>query len=61
MYLPCDECGDTVNIVDMIPIPYIQGEGHLGLVKDWMFCKDCADMEEKRKSYRLDLDGIPGL
>jgi hypothetical protein len=61
MYLPCDECGDAVNIVDMIPIPYIQGEGHLGLVKEWLFCKDCAELELKRSSYRLDLDGIPGV
>lgn len=61
MYLPCDECGDTVNIVDMIPIPYIQGEGHLGLVKEWLFCIDCAELELKRSSYRLDLDEIPGL
>jgi len=61
MYLPCDECGDTVNIVDMISVPYIQGEGHLGLVKEWLFCKDCAELELKRCSYRLDLDGIPGV
>ena len=62
MYLPCDECGDAVNIVDMIPIPYIQGEGHLGLVKEWLFCKDCANEKEWwKKQYGLDANGQPGI
>jgi hypothetical protein len=62
MYLPCDECGESVSIKDMIPESYIQGDRHLGVVKEWMLCKDCANERAWwKKQYGLDADGNPGL
>lgn len=65
MLLPCDECQEPTDVKDIDIEPYVQVKtlaSHLGIVREWYICKDCAKEKEWwRTQYGLDADGNPGI
>ena len=65
MLLPCDECQEPTDVKELDAEPYVQVKtpvSHLGIVREWYICKDCAN-EKKwwRSQYGLDANGNPGI